>query len=940
MKKKLLSAILVIACIFTSVIVAVPTVAVTDAEFVAPEVFIPSYMPTSGVTFVENNKDYVFSQGTRWEQKFHAEFIDPSHSSRPGKISGYDNKSFIVVHNTGSYPTSATAYNMFSQLLATTNETSWHFSCGNDGIYQQIPVNEVGWHAGGNYFESSSQKAEICPTDNWGAYASNYNSVGIETCVDGFPAASTFSGEKWNSDEMYEWYENHYDKTATYLAQLVANICLSMNFNPYTQVVQHYNTAAKNCPMQMRYVFGTSGTFVEKGTYYKVFLDRMYDYYHAMGGSYVSTDTFKNAYNNPSSTVYKKGLYSSTSAKTLYRGANTSTGSVGTLAANQAADVQVVSYNWGKVTLANGTSGWVQLSGMTYVGSTYRLGTYRTSAGEIINITNISGSTGTYSGGTVAMSTLTKVYKVTVEGSSAFGTASKYVAAGETVSLTANAAPAGYQFDRWEVTYGGAKFASATSTSTTMTLLGCDVELKATYTNKYSLTVQSGSGSGTYEKGTAVEVYASPKVGYEFSSWKIISGSGTFASTTSRRTTFTTSDKNTVIGFNVTESKELDVSGLTNYSQGRSYTLQQASGKAVTYYTDSSKNKTYSDSNYMLTNGKTVATDAYNDSNVIALTGTGATYDFIIDLGQMRTINKLLICDTTDSGGAWADIVTGSVAVSFSADGSTYTPADNIEDMIFYSYIGSTKCSKVFTHGVDVGDTRGRYYKISFKSSAWILALSEIKLFGTEAPANYTVTFKADGTTVKTQTVAPGTAATAPTPPAKAGYVFSHWDKDFSAVNANMTVNAVYVAASYFTPNTQATSNKVSVDSTKNFINVKLDNVTGTALAACFTDSDIKITKPDGSAVTGTNIGTGYTVTSTVAGVSKKMTVVVTGDTNGDGMIASADYLLIISSSQGVSALTGCYSAAADTDGNATLSSADSLIFASRLTGKINQWPN
>ncbi len=931
MKKKLLSAILALVCVLASVVVAVPTGAVSDADFVAPEVFIPSYMPTTNATFLENNVDYVFGQGTRYEQKLHSEFISTSNTAtRPGYIK---DKSFIVVHNTGSYPTTATAYNMFTGLLSSTRSASWHFSAGNDGIYQQLPVHEVGWHAGGNYFDANNAQANICPKDNAGTYAGNYNSVGIETCVDGFPASSTFSGEKWNTAEMYEWYENHYDKTATYLAQLVAHLCVAMNFNPYTQIVQHYNTAGKNCPMQMRYVFGTSGTFTVNGTYYKVFLDRMYDYYEALGGSYLPTDTFKNTYSNASATSYKKGLYSSSSAKTLYRGANTSTGSVGTLAANQVADVQVVSYNWGKVTLANGTSGWVQLSGMTYVGATYRLGTYRTAAGEIINITNISGSTGTYSGGTIAMSGLTKVYKVTVTGDTTFGSTAKYVAVGETVTLTAATVPAGYQFDRWEVTYGSAKFANANSANTTMTVIDSDVELKGTVTNKYSLTVQSGSGSGSYEAGTTVEIYASPKVGYEFSSWKIVSGSGTFGDANSRRTTFTTTAQNTVISFNVQESKELDVSGLTNYSQGKTYTLKQQSGAAATYYSG------WEDSNYKLTNGKTVATDAYNDSNVIALTGTGATYDFVVDLGQMRTINKLLICDTTDSGGSWADYEAGSLTVSFSSDGSSYTAVDNLEDMIFYSYIGSTKCSKVYTHGVDIGDTKGRYYKISFKSSKWVLALSEIKLFGTETPSTYTVTFKADGTTLKTETVAAGGSATAPTPPAKDGYVFSKWDTSFTNVNANLTVNAVYTAVKYFDQDpTVAADELVSVDSTAETVVFKGDSITATDLRNRFTDAQMTITDSKGNAVGNTPVGTGYLISTTAGGVTKTYTMVVMGDTNGDASFSASDLLCVKLSLNGGATLEDVYALAGDVAGSAGIDSPDFATITARLNGTITSW--
>ncbi len=933
MKKKLLSVILTIACILTSVFVAVPTSAVSDADFVAPEVFIPSYMPTTNATFLENNVDYVFGQGTRYEQKLHSEFISASNTvTRPGYLR---DKCFIVVHNTGSYPTSANAYNMFSGLSTSTRSASWHFSAGNDGVYQSLPINEVGWHAGGNYW-GTLNSSDYCPTDNAGSSAGNYNSVGIETCVDGFPASSAFSGEKWNTDEMYEWYENHYDKTATYLAQLVAHLCIAMNFNPYTQIIQHFNTSGKNCPMQMRYVFGTAGTFVEKGTYYKVFLDRMYDYYEALGGSYVSTDTFKNTYSNSSATSYKKGLYSSTSAKTLYRGANTSTGSVGTLAANQVADVQVVSFNWGKVTLANGTSGWVQLSGMTYVGNTYRLGTYRTGAGEIIEITNISGTTGTYSGGTVAMSSLTKVYKVTVTGSAAFGSASKYVAAGETVSLTADAVPAGYQYDRWEVTYGAASFANANSATTTMTLLGSDVELKATYTNKYSLTVQNGSGSGSYEKGTVVEVYASPKVGYEFASWKIISGSGTFADVNSRRTTFTTTEQNTVIGFNVNESKELDVSGLTNYSQGKSYTFKQASGKAATYY--SSGSTSWADTGSMLTNGVTVATDAYNDSNVIAVTGTGTTYDFIVDLGQMRTINKILICDTTDSGGSWADYEAGSLAVAFSADGTTYTPADNVEDMIFYSYIGTTKCSKVYTHGVDVGDTKGRYYKISFKSSKYILALSEIKLFGSEAPTSCTVTFKADGTTLKTETVSVGGSATAPAAPAKEGYVFTGWDKAFTNVTGDITVNAVYTAVKHFDADPTVTDGLLNIDADSETMVFKGDSITGTGLATRFLDAEVNVTDAKGNAVTNAPVGTGYMISSTIAGVTKTYTVILLGDTTGDAQLSASDYLSVLLDVSGAAELAGAYATAGDVGGSVGLDSVDYITIVSKLNGAISTW--
>ena len=58
----------------------------------------------------------------------------------------------------------------------------------------------------------------------------------------------------------------------------------------------------------------------------------------------------------------------------------------------------------------------------------------------------------------------------------------------------------------------------------------------------------------------------------------------------------------------------------------------------------------------------------------------------------------------------------------------------------------------------------------------------------------YTVVFRGDnGTVLKTQAVASGTAATAPTAPEKENHRFAGWDKAFDNVTENLQVNAVYV---------------------------------------------------------------------------------------------------------------------------------------------------
>lgn len=61
------------------------------------------------------------------------------------------------------------------------------------------------------------------------------------------------------------------------------------------------------------------------------------------------------------------------------------------------------------------------------------------------------------------------------------------------------------------------------------------------------------------------------------------------------------------------------------------------------------------------------------------------------------------------------------------------------------------------------------------------------------ASVSYTVTFKDwDGTILKTQTVASGGAASAPSNPTRNGYTFTGWDKDYNNVTSDLVVTAQY----------------------------------------------------------------------------------------------------------------------------------------------------
>lgn len=61
------------------------------------------------------------------------------------------------------------------------------------------------------------------------------------------------------------------------------------------------------------------------------------------------------------------------------------------------------------------------------------------------------------------------------------------------------------------------------------------------------------------------------------------------------------------------------------------------------------------------------------------------------------------------------------------------------------------------------------------------------------ALVTYTVTFKDwDGSVLKTQTVASGGSASAPTNPTRSGYTFTGWDKDYNHVTSDLVVTAQY----------------------------------------------------------------------------------------------------------------------------------------------------
>ncbi len=153
-------------------------------------------MPTNnvyGVTF----KEMIVPKGN--------ENIRPGYAMEP---------KYITIHETANTSKGANALNhakyLDNQARGNTDRSaSWHFTVDDQEIYQHLPLNEVGWHAGNK--------------------TGNYESIGIEIAV--------------NSD-------GNYTKAVENARKLAAYLMNELNI-PLDHVQKHQFWSGKNCPAFM-----------------------------------------------------------------------------------------------------------------------------------------------------------------------------------------------------------------------------------------------------------------------------------------------------------------------------------------------------------------------------------------------------------------------------------------------------------------------------------------------------------------------------------------------------------------------------------------------------------------------------------------------------------------------------------------------------------------
>jgi len=103
--------------------------------------------------------------------------------------------------------------------------------------------------------------------------------------------------------------------------------------------------------------------------------------------------------------------------------------------------------------------------------------------------------------------------------------------AGETITITANPAPAGKVFDKWTCETAGVtiEFKNATSSTTTFVMPASNIKIQAHFRNiddapSVEIKVDGGTGAGTYTQGDEVTVTAEDKEGKVFTGWQDESG--------------------------------------------------------------------------------------------------------------------------------------------------------------------------------------------------------------------------------------------------------------------------------------------------------------------------------------------------------------------------------------------------------------------------------
>ena len=133
----------------------------------------------------------------------------------PGRPGTLRTIRYVVIHETGNEGNNAGAasHNNYIHAEAAETKVSWHYTVDDHEIYQHLPDNEVGFHAGDQL------------TENGG----NMCGIGIEMCVNP---------------------ESDYETTLNNAAALAARLMEAYDL-PMKALKKHQDFSGKNCPQRL-----------------------------------------------------------------------------------------------------------------------------------------------------------------------------------------------------------------------------------------------------------------------------------------------------------------------------------------------------------------------------------------------------------------------------------------------------------------------------------------------------------------------------------------------------------------------------------------------------------------------------------------------------------------------------------------------------------------
>ena len=331
-------------------------------------------------------------------------------------------------------------------------------------------------------------------------------------------------------------------------------------------------------------------------------------------------------------------------------------------------------------------------------------------------------------------------------------------------------------------------------------------------------------------------------------------------------------------------------------------------------------------------------------------TGTGSgnwfdlwTLDDRCTFSSLKQGTYTLTITGINSDGQSVQLLSSSFTVGARDSGTTGTISQEKYTVTFKN--GNTV---VKTKVYKLGDTYGELPEITTEGFQGWFTSDGVQIFSNSMVAAedhtveakfgtlYTVTFKVDGSVVRTRQLAKDSLIQAPANPVKAAtskyvYSFSHWvDDSGKQFVANVTYmpagNVTYTAVFTQTANSGGNTGGGGGGTTPTPSGNYLTGVSPSTSVSSLTTSGYTVYNGS-TKVTSGLVGTGMTAVSNGTSV----TIVVTGDVSGDGRITITDVVKLQSSVAGASKLSGAYAKAGDINGDGKVTITD-VVQAAQVT--------